>query len=147
MKKKLTLRCLLISLITAIIVFAAALGVVFWLYDETEAEDIREKTHLLIAALKSSEDPSAVLAAIEDTRVTLLDKGGDIVYDSGGTEENHSDREEIVAAMNDAPKVVRRYSQTMQAYICRTDSAMCRPHRQIVCRIFCQHRTMSRYTP
>ena len=115
MKKKLTLRCLLISLITAIIVFAAALGVVFWLYDETEAEDIREKTHLLIAALKSSEDPSAVLAAIEDTRVTLLDKGGDIVYDSGGTEENHGDREEIVAAMNDAPKVVRRYSQTMQA--------------------------------
>ena len=54
MRRKLTLRCVLISLITAVIVFAAALGVVFWFYDETEFDDIKDKTHLLTAALQSA---------------------------------------------------------------------------------------------
>lgn len=115
MRKKLTLRCLLISLITAVIVFAAALGVVFWLYDETEEEDIKDKTHLLIAALKSSSDKAAVLQAIEDTRVTLVDEDGNVLYDSDGSTVNHGDREEIAAALSDSPQVVKRYSQTMQA--------------------------------
>ena len=115
MRKKLTLRCLLISLITAVIVFAAALGVVFWLYDETEEEDIKDKTHLLIAALKSSSDKAAVLQAIEDTRVTLVDEDGNVLYDSDGSTVNHGDRKEIAAALSDSPQVVKRYSQTMQA--------------------------------
>ena len=116
MRRKLTLRCVLISLITAVIVFAAALGVVFWLYDETESDDIKDKTHLLTAALQSAEDPSSVLAAIDDTRVTLVDADGNVVYDSYGATDNHGDREEIIAAMNGEPEVVGRYSQTMGAH-------------------------------
>ena len=116
MRRKLTLRCVLISLITAVIVFAVALGVVFWLYDETESDDIKDKTHLLTAALQSAEDPSSVLAAIDDTRVTLVDADGNVVYDSYGATDNHGDREEIIAAMNGEPEVVGRYSQTMGAH-------------------------------
>ena len=67
--------------------------------------------------MQSAEDPSSVLAAIDDTRVTLVDADGNVVYDSYGATDNHGDREEIIAAMNGEPEVVGRYSQTMGAHL------------------------------
>ena len=115
MRKKLTLRCMLIALITAMIVFIAALGLLFWLYDETEEKGIKDKTRLLATALTSAQKPESVLAAIDGIRVTLTDSEGGVIYDSEGAEGPHADREEIAAALKGSPVVVARYSQTLGA--------------------------------
>lgn len=118
MRKKLTLRCLVISFISAAIVFAAALGTSFWLCAGSAKRAVEEKARLVISLLKESSEPFAALEGISGTRLTVTDEEGRVIFDSlGEVEEDHMDREEIISAAQGEPLTVRRYSETEKGYV------------------------------
>lgn len=83
-------------------------------YSITE-EKIRQITDIYANEYSTSPDFTKKLS--EDIRVTVVDSTGRVIADSETIDltasENHITREEIVAALNDAPKAVTRYSDTL----------------------------------
>ena len=76
------------------------------------------ESDLLLYLLKTEEDVAKLENYVnkEDFRITLLKKDGSVIYESSilgnVLEENHSDRKEIISALNGTPKTVERYSDS-----------------------------------
>lgn len=74
------------------------------------------ESDLLLYLLKTEDDVAKLEPYVnkEDFRITVLRWDGSVIYESSilgdVLEENHSDREEIVSALNGTPKTVERYS-------------------------------------
>ena len=117
MKKQIMLRSVLIALAASLIVFLAAIGVVYFVSDSNIKNNIMSDTKVYADILKSGA-PVAILEGVadfDDMRVTLVDADGDVLFesDTDAALENHADREEFSSAMDGRPQIVRRYSSTM----------------------------------
>lgn len=118
MKKQIMLRCVLIAAVSALIVFFAALGVVYGVSDKRVRENLVSDAKVYCDMLSNAEAES-VLGSVKDfggMRITLMDDQGNVLFesDTSDTLSNHADREEVKAALDGSPKIVQRYSDTMQ---------------------------------
>ena len=86
-------------------------------YEMTE-EKIREITEIYAATF----DPSDIRFSEDDAiRVTVLDNAGQVLADSDAVDpaemENHSQREEILAAFAGTPKTVTNIVKTVKGFL------------------------------
>lgn len=122
MRKKIILRTWLISLLTALVVAAATVGVLYG----TSSRDIRRS---LIAdaqvyadiLTESGADGLDALRAVENwtVRISVFDTAGNPLFDSanGTLSENHIGRIEVQQALAGKSEVVSRFSDTLGTYM------------------------------
>lgn len=111
MKKKLVIYNVIITVVVLLLMFGLGLIVTNSNYKELSEKKIKEITAVYCA--NYSED--TVFPADDDVRVTVIDAAGNVIADSSGqiSGENHIGREEIQAALNGAPAVCVRTSDTL----------------------------------
>lgn len=121
MKKKLFIKCFVLTLISVIIVFVSGIGITYISQKNTISKRLTVETKLACALLDSKDEFSKLelFNNNDECRVTVISLSGDILYDSDTHEQldNHIDREEIQAAMNDKPITIKRYSETFECYM------------------------------
>lgn len=116
MKRKIFLRVFFLTLLCALLVFAAALLAVAKSGRGVVEERLRAESGLLSSLLRNEEDIRALSAyQNRDTfRITVISSDGKVLYESSvsGELENHGDRKEVLAALDGSPCYVERYSAT-----------------------------------
>lgn len=118
MKKKIILQSFVISLVTAFVVFVSGIITYYSVQENRIKKEIVSDALIFSDVIK--EDMSALESVTDfgSARVTVVDESGKVLFDSGRSDsesmDDHSEREEIVAALNGSPKVVKRYSDTLK---------------------------------
>lgn len=117
MKKRLVIQSFIITLIVLIAVFIASVCTFYYIQQQKLKETLVSQTQLIKTLYE--ENPQALFSlSLPDTRITVISLEGDVLFDSSkeNTEDfdNHISREEIVAALNGSPEVVKRYSDTLK---------------------------------
>lgn len=115
MKKKFIIINTIIVVIALLLMFALGVTVTKSEHIDRTKEQIVEITRIYKDNYTSAEN--IVKKSNENIRVTVIDSAGNVIADSDEKDlskfDNHIDREEIVAAREDKPKVVSRDSDTV----------------------------------
>lgn len=131
MKRKIFLRFFSVTLLSTLIMFIFGFIAVNSNAEKVMVERLVEETKLVALMLDSQEDfeKFKVYEGNDKFRITVLDTEGNVLLESDTRAdlENHMNREEIQHALNDAPKTVKRYSETfdceMTYYAMKVDVA------------------------
>ncbi len=117
MRKKIILQSFVISLVTAFVVFFSGIAIHYSIQEKKIKQDIVSDA-VLFADLVT--DDISSLESVSDfgnARVTVVDESGKVLFDSGKSDsaamDDHSGREEVIAALEGKPKVVKRRSDTL----------------------------------
>ena len=118
LKKKIQNSMILVVLTSLILTYGTMIFVVYYQTMEILKNEIQQEADYIEAAVCISgvsylEDMDAVR---ENTRVTLIDASGEVLYDSGKQEEhleNHLDRPEIQEALKSGSGQDVRWSETL----------------------------------
>lgn len=115
MKNRLIVFTLLVTTVSLLVFFGFEILITEDLYYKQAEQKIIDVT--AICAGNYTDAESAVKKHTEDIRITVIDSRGDVIADSEQVDtselENHLSREEIMAAVNDEPKPVKRKSDTL----------------------------------
>lgn len=116
MKKKIFFRFFSVTLVAVLLMFVFGVFAVKRNSESIMTDRLKEETKLVCALVKDESDFSGLseFASDDAFRVTVVDLRGDVVFesDTDAPLENHSDREEIINAINGTPRTVKRYSET-----------------------------------
>lgn len=117
MKKRVFLRCFLIALASALIVFTSGTCITYVINRSMVRERLILETRLAAALIHEDSDITSLKTLQEDEtfRITVISPSGEVIYEShsGLSLENHIDRDEVTAAISGNPKTVERYSETL----------------------------------
>ena len=117
MKKLVFLRCFLIALLSSIIIFVAGTVITYTINRSVVEERLITETKLAAVLINDREDfvPLEAFEKDESFRITIISKHGEVLYDSDTNEslDNHINRDEVEAALQNSPKTVSRYSDTL----------------------------------
>ncbi len=131
MKKRVFLSCFLITLVSALIIFASGVIATYITSKALVNERLITDTNLA-ATLIDNEDDFASLDEFANgnlIRITVISLSGEVLYESDTDQklENHIGREEVTAAIEGKPTTVERYSDTfdclMTYYAVKTDTS------------------------
>ena len=115
MKKRTILQSFVISMLTALVVFFSGIATHYSVQDHRIKEEIVSDANMFADLVG---DDISILQGVSDfgsARVTVVDESGKVLFDSDSENmDDHSGREEIIAALNGSPKVVKRYSDTLK---------------------------------
>lgn len=118
MKKRIILQSFVISMLTALVIFFSGIATHYSVQDHRIKEEIVSDANMFADLVG---DDISILQGVSDfgsARVTVVDESGKVLFDSGRNDSenmgDHSGREEIIAALNGSPKVVKRYSDTLK---------------------------------
>lgn len=116
MKRKIFLVVSLVTILAALLVFGSGIFAINMSAENAVLERLETETRLVASLVNSREDFSKLeqYRSSQDLRITVIAEDGAVLFDTDTSEplENHSEREEFIAAMKGQPKVVRRYSET-----------------------------------
>ena len=115
MKKRIILQSFVISMLTALVVFFSGIATHYSVQGHRIKEEIVSDANMFADLVG---DDISILQGVSDfgsARVTVVDESGKVLFDSDSENmDDHSGREEIIAASNGSPKVVKRYSDTLK---------------------------------
>ena len=118
MKKRIILQSFVISMLTALVVFFSGIATHYSVQDHRIKEEMVSDANMFADLVG---DDISILQGVSDfgsARVTVVDESGKVLFDSGRSDsenmDDHSGREEIIAALNGSPKIVKRYSDTLK---------------------------------
>lgn len=118
MKKKIFFQFFSVTLVCVILMFSVGLIAVNFNSKTVLKERLAEETQLACSLVQQKDDFDNFKRYENNDafRVTIFDPNGNVLYESDTKAdlENHSDREEIVNALNGTPQVVERYSETFK---------------------------------
>ena len=118
MKRKIFLRFFSVILISTLIVFVFGFIYMNINVEHVMVERLVEETKIIALMLNDPEefDKFKAYEGNDKFRITILDTSGNVLLESDTRQslENHSEREEIQAAINDNPQPVKRYSETFE---------------------------------
>ena len=115
--RNMRILCLLTLTITTVLIISA----IYSVFESRIKDEIRAETEMLADIININpgvkESALKIGSRPEDRRITLIDKDGNVIYDSytDGDEENHSDRIEIQEALRSGRGEAQRFSQTLKA--------------------------------
>lgn len=114
MKRKIVIVNTIITAVALLLMFSLGILVTRSNYSDITERRIKELTGVYVASYQTGGE---VFAAVDgEYRVTVIDAEGNVLSDSAQTDvsqmENHSGREEIIAARKGEPKVFVRESDT-----------------------------------
>lgn len=118
MKKKILTHTSVMIILTVIITFIAASFVMYDKFDSVMKEGVRDEAEYVKVGMEETGDEylSEKVGKATDTRITLTDAEGTVLYDSEADAKklpNHGDRPEFVQAMKEGQGEVVRYSETL----------------------------------
>ncbi len=118
MKKKILTHTSVMIILTVILTFIAASFVMYDKFDSVMKEGVRDEAEYVKVGMEETGDEylSEKVGKATDTRITLTDAEGNVLYDSEADAEklpNHGDRPEFVQAMKEGQGEVVRYSETL----------------------------------
>ena len=118
MKKKILTHTSVMIILTVILTFIAASFVMYDRFDSVMKEGVRDEAEYVKAAMEETGDEylSEKVGKATNTRITLTDAEGNVLYDSEADAKklpNHGDRPEFVQAMKEGQGEVVRYSETL----------------------------------
>ena len=118
MKKKILTHTSVMIILTVIITFIAASFVMYDKFDSVMKEGVRDEAEYVKVGMEETGDEylSEKVGKATDTRITLTDAEGTVLYDSEADAKklpNHGDRPEFVQAMKEGKGEVVRYSETL----------------------------------
>mgnify|MGYP002770605668 CR=1 FL=1 len=118
MKKKILTHTSVMIILTVILTFIAASFVMYDKFDSVMKEGVRDEAEYVKAGMEETGDEylSEKVGKATDTRITLTDAEGNVLYDSEADAKklpNHGDRPEFVQAMKEGQGEVVRYSETL----------------------------------
>ncbi len=118
MKKKILTHTSVMIILTVILTFIAASFVMYDRFDSVMKEGVRDEAEYVKAGMEETGDEylSEKVGKATDTRITLTDAEGTVLYDSEADAKklpNHGDRPEFVQAMKEGQGEVVRYSETL----------------------------------
>lgn len=114
MKKRLVLQSFIVTFVVLIAVFIASVCTFYYIQQQKIKEELIQRTEIIL--LLYNENPSALEQISPDgIRVTVITSDGEVSYDNSSEDvtDNHLLREEVQAALNDSPRVVKRFSDTL----------------------------------
>lgn len=122
MNKKIFRSSLLTVFLVLIATIALIMGILFQFFEKQIQTELTNEARFLAQAVENEGtgyfdgfDSKSNKAALNN-RITLVDKDGTVLYDSEAdatTLDNHAEREEIRAAMEDGKGISIRYSKTL----------------------------------
>lgn len=117
MKKRLVLQSFLITLTVLSAVFIASVCTFYFIQQQKIQDTLVEQTKIL--ACLYEENPAAIEnLSLNEARITVISDQGEVLFDtsmySGEITDNHLSRQEVRAALNGKPEVVKRYSSTLK---------------------------------
>lgn len=102
-------------MLTALVVFFSGIATHYSVQDHRIKKEIVSDANMFTDLVG---DDISILQGVSDfgsARVTVVDESGKVLFDSDSENmDDHSGREEIIAALNGSPKVVKRYSDTLK---------------------------------
>lgn len=118
MKKKILTHTSVMIILTVILTFIAASFVMYDKFDSVMKEGVRDEAEYVKVGMEETGDEylSEKVGKATDTRITLTDAEGTVLYDSEADAKklpNHGDRPEFVQAMKEGQGEVVRYSETL----------------------------------
>lgn len=117
MKKRIILQSFIISLLTALVVFFASIATHYSVQENRIKQEIVSDAAVYADLTASDAYALEKVSDFGTTRVTVIDEDGNVLFDSGRSDsanmDNHLGREEVVAALEGSPEVVKRHSDTM----------------------------------
>lgn len=118
MKKKMLTHTSVMIILTVILTFIAASFVMYDKFDSVMKEGVRDEAEYVKVGMEETGDEylSEKVGKATDTRITLTDAEGTVLYDSEADAKklpNHGDRPEFVQAMKEGQGEVVRYSETL----------------------------------
>lgn len=125
MKQRILSHGSFLVILSVLLTFTAASVVMYGKFNTYMKENVRNEAEYIQAGLHQS--PESYLSEISETltssRITLLDKDGNVLFDSKKDPEelqNHSDRPEVVQAMTEGYGESVRFSETLsrQTFYC-----------------------------
>ncbi|MGN0771342.1 MAG: ATP-binding protein [Christensenellales bacterium] len=116
MKKKIFLRVFALALVLTLMMFIFGLVAINLNAKAMIKDRLQQETSLVCSMLKAREDFGVFDRYRGDDafRISIFDTAGNVLYESDTASEleNHADRQEVAAALEDSPLAVERYSQT-----------------------------------
>ena len=118
MKKKILTHTSVMIILTVILTFIAASFVMYDKFDSVMKKGVRDEAEYVKVGMEETGDEyfSEKVGKATDTRITLTDAEGTVLYDSEADAKklpNHGDRPEFVQAMKEGQGEVVRYSETL----------------------------------
>ena len=121
MRKKIFWSVFALSALSVLLVFLSALYAVNRSSQKVVEERLIAESELLACMLKQPDDISRLkdYTDRDQFRITVIDADGNVLYENSGSgtdsaaSENHSDRAEVIAALEGTPHTVQRYSATL----------------------------------
>lgn len=117
MRKKIILQSFVISLVTALVVFFSGIAIHYNVQERKIKQDIVSDANLFADLVAGDISSLESVSDFGNARVTVIDQSGKVLFDSGKSDsfemDDHSGREEVVAAFEGSPKVVKRHSDTL----------------------------------
>lgn len=122
MNKKIFRSSLLTVFLVLIATIALIMGILFQFFEKQIQTELTNEARFLAQAVENEGTgyfdgfDSKSNKATLNNRITLVDKDGTVLYDSeadAATLDNHAEREEIRAAMEDGKGISIRYSKTL----------------------------------
>lgn len=117
MRKKIILQSFIISLVTAFVVFFSGIAIHYSIQERKIKQDIVSDANLFADLVADDISSLESVSDLGNARVTVIDESGKVLFDSGKSDsadmDDHSDREEVISALEGKPKVVKRHSGTL----------------------------------
>ncbi len=120
MEEKITSRLFLCGLVATLLTAVCLTFMFRHTFDNHLSSQIRQNVDLVAEAYVRLEDPSELSSfAADGLRVTLVSPSGQVLFESTGASEldNHLDRPEITAALNEGYGAARRHSDTLSEQV------------------------------
>ena len=118
MTKKIFRGILFSSIITMLACLVFTVGIQYRIYVDSRYAELESKAYII--SLSVGEAELQKYSSVKE-RITLIDKGGTVLYDNKATAENmenHSQREEIKEALKDGQGYAVRRSETLGENTC-----------------------------
>lgn len=118
MKQKILNHTSIMIILTVLLTFVAASFVMYGKFDSVMKTGVRNEAEYVKVGLEEAGTIylNEKVGQATDTRITLTDKDGNVLYDSEADASllpNHSDRPEFIQAMESGQGEIVRYSETL----------------------------------
>ena len=118
MKQKMMNYCGILVIVSVLLTFISATFIMYNKFSTTMKQGVRDEASYIQIGLEMAGDDylTAQVGNLTDTRITLADTDGTVLFDSGedvGNMENHSNRPEVIQAEKEGTGELVRFSDTL----------------------------------
>ena len=122
MAKRIFRNVVLAVILSVLLTAAIIVPSLYTVHEKSMSRELHQEADCIVLALEIADDDLAYLESLNtDSRITLLDSDGDVLYDSvadAAQMENHAARPEVIQALSSGSGESTRTSDTLSELRC-----------------------------